>query len=125
MTLEQQVDYMLADCFLAAGQGVGHRALLGFDAITWWRDRYREKFGRAIAAPENCWNEDRERLLGVSRFLGARAVDHAGVTCRIDCSSAARASDDIEAGCKLRAQPQPVPLRPNSPARVPIWRPER
>jgi hypothetical protein len=107
MTSERQVDYMLADCFFAAGQAVASRAQIAPDAIAWWRDRYHPGFTRAIELSHAAWDDDRERLLGVSRFLGHRAVDHAGDTAVIDRASAVAAALEIEAGCRLRARERP------------------
>ncbi len=101
-TPEREVDCILNDCFLAVGGAVGDRKLLTYDAISWWRDRYRGRFSKAITLLRNSWIDDRDRLLGVSRFLGERAVSHAGENPSIDCDSAMKASDEIEAGCQMR-----------------------
>ena len=104
MTPEQQVNYMLADCFLAAGQGVGSAIHLEHEALAWWRDRYRVRFLRALTIAGNVWEDDRDRLLGVSRFVGFRAAELSGERASIDRDCAIRASEQVEAGCQIRAR---------------------
>jgi hypothetical protein len=102
MMPEQEVEYILDDCFLAVGGAIGDRKQLDPAAIVWWRDRYRDRFLHAITGSMNSWVEDRVRVLAVSRFLGTRAVAHAGDRPVIDRECAIRASAEIEAGCDMR-----------------------
>lgn len=99
----EEVDYILHDCFLAAGQAIGTAKSLDSAAIVWWRTRYRSLFLRAMLDGGNAWSSDRCRVTAVSRFLGLRALHHAGDSCTIDLRSAMRASADVEAGCQMRA----------------------
>ena len=105
MTPEQEVEYILDDCFFAVGQAVGMRKHLDFDAIVWWRDRYRRKFLQAMTQHGNAWTDDRRRVLAVGRFLGQRALHHSGDRPVIDVRCAAQASDDVETGCRMTAEP--------------------
>jgi hypothetical protein len=99
---QQEVDYILADCFFAAGQAVGAAKPLDHDAVQWWRVRYRDAFLRALIDSGNSWAEDRERVMAVGRYLGSRALHHAGDRPSIDVESARKASAEIEAGCRMR-----------------------
>ncbi len=96
-----EVDYILDDCFLAVGQAVGRQKQLDHDVLVWWRGRYREAFLRAITVSGNSWEDDRDRLRTVGRYLGERAVHHAGEKTSVDLESAARASAEVEAGCRM------------------------
>ena len=98
-----EVDYILADCFLAVGQAVGTDKTIDFAAVTWWRDRYRRAFYHAMTTKSASWSTDRERVTAVGRHLGQRVVEHAGTASVIDMSAAARASSEVERGCQLRA----------------------
>lgn len=104
MTAEQQADYILNDCLLAAGQAAGCHKPLDHEAIVVWRDRFRGKFFRAIAILGNSWDADRDRLLAVSRYLGHRASLHAIDKPSIDAECAQQASTEIEAGCTMNAR---------------------
>ena len=44
------VDYILAECFLAVGQAVGPVKTVDFDAVIWWHRRYRRAFLHAMTA---------------------------------------------------------------------------
>ena len=103
MTAEQEVEYILHDCFFAVGQMVGTRKQLEFDAIVWWRDRYRVKFLRAMNELGNSWTRDRRRVVAVGRFLGECVLSHAADRMSIDVRCAALASADVEAGCQMNA----------------------
>jgi len=103
MQLEHNVEDILADCFFAAGQSVGTAKPLDHDAVQWWRARYREAFTRALHSG-NSWTEDRARVMAVGRYLGARALHHAGSRPSIDLESARKASAEIEAGCQMRRE---------------------
>jgi hypothetical protein len=108
MQAERAVDYILADCFFAVGLAVGTVKVLDFDAVVWWRTRYREAFLRALIDSGNSWAEDRERVMLVGRYLGSRALHHAGGRPSIDVESAMKASAEIEAGCHMRRLQQPL-----------------
>ncbi len=101
MTTDQQVDYILPDCFFAVGQAVGTRKQIDYDAIAWLRQHYHEKFVTAIDVSHNSWDDDRDRVMAVSRWLGQRAMAYAGSCVSIDASSAAKAAAEIEAGCAM------------------------
>jgi hypothetical protein len=103
MNREQDVDCILHDCFLAVGQAVGTKKGLDFDAVVWWRTRYRRAFLAAMSVNGNAWTQDRGRVTAVGRFLGERAVHHAGDRQTIDIRSAALASRDVEGGCQMHA----------------------
>lgn len=103
MTPLQEVDYILNDCFLAVGQAVGTRKHLSFDAVVWWRTRYRAAFLRAMTLGGTSWAGDRTRVTAVGRYLGQRAVHHAGEIPVIDTRSAACASADVERECRMNA----------------------
>jgi len=103
MTPTQEVDYILNDCFFAAGQAVGTRKHLELDAIVWWRTRYRAAFLRAMTANGNSWVRDRDRVTAVGRFLGQRALHYAGDQPAIDVNCARQASLEVDAGCRLGA----------------------
>lgn len=106
MTSVQNLDYMLTDCFVAIGQGIGNRKRIDYDAIVWLRDRYREKFLHAIVVLGNSWDDDRERVMAVGRWFGQRAVSHAGDRPSIDTLVAQKAAAEIEAGCAMSARRQ-------------------
>jgi len=101
MVSSNDVDVMLNECFLALGRGVGGEKTIDYDAITWWRSRYRIKFVHALQVSGNSWIEDRSRVLAVSRWLGQRARIHSGEQTRIDAAAAARASAEVEGGCAM------------------------
>ena len=101
MRPEQQVHYILDECFLAVGQALGTRKRVDYDAIEWWRSRYHDKFLDALTVSGNSWDGDRDRVMAVSRWLGHRAMFHAGDRRSIDSASAAKAAAEIESGCRL------------------------
>jgi hypothetical protein len=103
MTPAQEVDYILNDCFFAVGQAIGTQKSLDFDAIRWWRTRYRAFFLHAMTANGTSWASDRQRVTAVGRFLGQRALHHARDRASIDVESAALASQDVETGCRMNA----------------------
>ena len=88
------VDYILADCFLAVGQAVGPNKTLDFDTVIWWHRRYRRAFQHAMTTRGTSWSTDRRRVTAVGRYLGQRVVDHAGAQTSIDRAAAARASTE-------------------------------
>jgi hypothetical protein len=103
MTPAQEVDYILNDCFFAVGQSVGTLKSLDFDVIPWWRARYRAFFLQAMTTTGTSWVKDRDRVMAVGRFLGQRAVHHAGDRPSIDLRCAALASTEVETGCRMNA----------------------
>jgi len=116
MTPAEEVDYVLNDCFFAVGQAVGTAKSLDFDAIQWWRGRYRAFFLHAMTANGNSWSRDRHRVTAVGRFLGQRALHYAGDQPSIDVRCASLASRDVEAGCRMNAEregvePERLPAR--------------
>lgn len=98
-----ELDYVLADCFLAVGQAVGMDKTIDFAAVTWWHDRYRRAFHHAMTTQGVSWSADRDRVTAVGRYLGQRVVEHAGTDSLIETSAAARASNEVERGCQLSA----------------------
>jgi hypothetical protein len=113
MAPAQEVDYVLNDCFFAVGQAVGTQKFLEFDVIPWWRARYRAFFLHAMSVNGNSWLRDRHRVTAVGRFLGQRALHHAGEQCSIDLRAAALASNDVETGCRMNAEREgALPPRP-------------
>jgi len=104
MDHNQEVDYIVSDCFFAVGQAIGTSKRLEPEAARWWRDRYRRQFLVATATRGNSWAADRERLARVGRFLGERALHYAGSHETIDLPSAIKASAEIEAGCRMNAR---------------------
>lgn len=112
MTPAQEVDYILNDCFFAVGQAVGTCKALEMSAVRWWRTRYREAFLHVMTVNGNSWVRDRNRVTAVGRFLGQRALHHAGDRPCIDARAAELASRDVEAGCHMNAVREGV--RPDS-----------
>lgn len=100
---EGQVDFILNDCFLAIGEAVSAQKQMDYEAVVWWRDRYRAKFLQTLRDCSCAWPDDRRRLMAVSRYLGLMAVHHAGDAPQIDLASARRASSDVETGCRMQA----------------------
>lgn len=103
MTPVQEIDYILDDCFLALGQAIGTQKTLDFEALQWWRARYRGFFLHAMTALGNSWARDRNRVTAVGRFLGQRALHHAADRPSIDVRCASLASTDVETGCHMNA----------------------
>ena len=103
MAQAADLDYVLADCFLAVGQAVGTGRSVDFDTVTWWHRRYRQAFHDAMTVRGASWAADRQRVTAVGRYLGQRAVEHAGGCSRIDRAAAARASAEVERGCRMNA----------------------
>lgn len=95
--------YILSDCFLAVGQAVGPEKTVDFDAVTWWHRRYRRAFQHAMTTMGTSWVADRRRVTAVGRYLGQRVVHHASCRATIDRTAAARASAEIEDGCRMNA----------------------
>ncbi len=101
---EAAVSYILDDCFFAVGQVVGTRKVLEYDAVLWWRDHYRAKFLRAMAAFGNRWETDRDRVTGAALLFGERAVGYAGDSPTIDKAAFQRAAADVERFCQLHSK---------------------
>lgn len=97
------LDYILADCFLAVGQAVGPNKTVDLDAVVWWHRRYWRAFQHAMTTQGTSWSTDRDRVTAVGRYLGQRAVDYAGAQANIDQLVAARASAEVEQGCRMNA----------------------
>ena len=98
-----EVDYILADCFLAVGQAVGPDKAVDFDTVIWWHRRYRRTFNHAMTTRGTSWAVDRGRVTAVGRYLGQRVVEYTGRHATIDLTVAARASDAVEQGCQMNA----------------------
>ena len=98
-----EVDYILAECFLAVGQAVGTEKTVDFDAVTWWHRRYRRAFQHAMTTAGTSWAADRRRVTAVGRYLGQRVVEDARGRATIDRTAAERASTEVERGCQMNA----------------------
>ena len=98
-----QIDTIVNDCLLAAGQGIGTEKSVDFAVITWWRDRYRRFFLHAITELGNSYDADRARVTAVGRYLGQRALFHAASSPSIDLRAAELASREVETGCRMNA----------------------
>lgn len=99
-----QIDAMVNDVLLAAGQGIGHDKPIDFDVVVWWRARYKAFFQHAITELGNSWEADRHRVTAVGRYLGQRAAHHAAASSSVDLRAAAQASHDVETGCRMNAE---------------------
>ncbi len=108
MAEAEELDYILSDCFLAVGQAVGTAKTVDFDVVIWWHRRYRRAFHHAMTTESASWAIDRGRVTAVGRYLGQRAVKHAGTGGAIERPAAMRASDEIERGCQLKATREAV-----------------
>ena len=98
-----QIDAIVNDCLLAAGQGIGTEKSVDFAVVAWWRTRYRRFFLHAMTAHGNSWTADRHRVTAVGRYLGQRALHHAAQSPSIDLHAAELASHDVETGCQMNA----------------------
>lgn len=103
MSPAQEVDYILHDCLFAVGQTVGTEKRMDYDAVVWLRGRYRDRFLRAMEQNGNSWALDRNRVTAVGRYLGQRALHHAGERDAIDVACIAKASAEIEDACRMNA----------------------
>ncbi len=110
----EHIDAILNDCLLAAGQGIGTEKSVDFEAVQWWRSRYRRFFLHAITAQGNDYAADRRRVTAVGRYLGQRALHHASASPSIDLRAAELASHDVETGCQMNARREG--LSPAAPA---------
>jgi hypothetical protein len=102
--LERQVEYIVDDCFFTVGQVIGMRTTVGYEAVIWWRDHYREKFLAAMMAFGNRWMEDRSNVTSVAIMLAERAVRYSEGKPSIDAEAARRAAADVERHCELHAR---------------------
>ena len=106
------LDYILADCFLAVGQAVGPEKTVDFDTVIWLHRRYRRAFHYAMTTNGTSWSADRHRVTAVGRYLGQRVVEHSGRQTNIDRVAAARASAEVERGCQMNATREALLPRP-------------
>ena len=103
MAQDSDLDYILADCFLAVGQAVGPDKTVDFDTVAWWHARYRHAFRHAITTRGTSWAADRHRVTAVGRYLGQRVAELTGPRALIVLETAARASAEVERGCQMHA----------------------
>lgn len=101
--LEEAVEYVLSDCFLAVGQSIGMRTTVDYDAIVWWHDHFRTKFLAAMCRHGDRWLQDREAVIGVGWMLAQRAVRHAAGRDSSHVEAARRAAADVQRYCALRS----------------------
>jgi hypothetical protein len=102
LELERAVEYVLDDCFFAVGQIVGMRTTVDYEAVAWWRDRFRAKFLAAMRRHGNRWLQDRHNVTTVGWMLAERAVRYAG-SGSIGVEAARKAGADVERYCTLHA----------------------
>lgn len=103
-TLEEEVEYVLGDCFFAVGQTVGMRTTVDYDAVVWWHDHFRTKFLAAMRRHGNRWLQDRHNVTAVGWMLAERAVRHASGRDSIDVKAARRAAADVQRYCEARSK---------------------
>ncbi len=103
LALERVVDAIVDDCCFAVGQGVGLRATLDFDAITYLCEHFRPKFLMAMRHFGNRWLEDRQTVTAVAMMLGERAVRYANGAATIGLDDVRRAAADVERYCQLHS----------------------
>lgn len=113
---DPELDLILNDCLLAAGQGIGTDKPVDFAVVGWWRARYRRFFQHAIEVKGNSWAADRRRVTAVGRYLGQRALHHAGSSPSVDLRAAELASRDVETGCQMNAVREAGLVASTSPA---------
>jgi len=102
--LEEAVEYVLSDCFLAVGQSIGMQATVDYDAIVWWHDHFRTKFLAAMRRHGDRWLLDREGVTAVGWMLAQRAVRHAAGRDSIHIEAARQAAADVQRYCALRSE---------------------
>lgn len=112
----EHIDAILNDCLLAAGQGIGTEKSVDFDAVVWWRSRYRRFFLHALTDLGNDYAADRRRVTAVGRYLGQRALHYASASPSVDLRAAELASHDVETGCQMNATREGLTPTPSSPA---------
>ena len=101
--IDEAVDYIVDECFLAVGQAVGDRKALDAGAVIWWRDHYRARFLATMQRFGNRWQADQKNVKAVARMLAERAVEYAAASPSIDERSARKATADVERYCSLHA----------------------
>jgi hypothetical protein len=102
--LNQEVEYVVDECFFTVGQVVGMRTTIDHDVVRWWREHYRARFLAAMQAFGNRWLQDRANVTSVAIMLAERAVRYSEGRPSIDCDSAQRAAEDVERYCTLQAR---------------------
>jgi hypothetical protein len=104
--LEQEVEYVVDECFFTVGQVVGMRTTIDYEVVRWWREHYRARFLAAMKAFGNRWLQDRANVTSVAIMLAERAVRYSEGRPSIDCDAAQRAAEDVERYCTLQARRQ-------------------
>ena len=102
--LEEAVEYVLSDCFLAVGQSIGMRTTVDYDAIVWCHNHFRTKFLAAVRRHGGRWLHDRETVTAVGWMLAQRALRHAAGRESIDVDAARRAAADVQRYCEVRSE---------------------
>ena len=102
--LEEAVEDVLSDCFLAVGQSIGMRTTVDYDAIVWCHDHFRTKFLAAMRRHGDRWLHDRETVTAVGWILAQRALRHAAGRHSIDVDAARRAAADVQRYCEVRSE---------------------
>jgi hypothetical protein len=102
--LDQEVEYVVDECFFTVGQVVGMRTTIDYDVVRWWREHYRARFLAAMKAFGNRWLQDRSNVTSVAIMLAERAVRYSEGRPSIDCEAAQRATKDVERYCTLQAR---------------------
>ncbi len=79
MSPQEEVEYILTECFIALGQKIGDRQVSPA-AAAFWRERYRERFLMTLDRERpRVWNEDRLNVLAKARSLGQKAAEFAAL----------------------------------------------
>jgi hypothetical protein len=102
--LDQEVEYVVDECFFTVGQVVGMRTTIDYGVVRWWREHYRARFLAAMKAFGNRWLQDRDNVTSVAIMLAERAVRYSEGRPSIDCDAAQRAAKDVERYCTLQAR---------------------
>jgi hypothetical protein len=102
--LDQEVEYVVDECFFTVGQVVGMRATIDYDVVRWWREHFRARFLAAMKVFGNRWLQDRANVTSVAVMLAERAVRYSEGRPSIDCHAAQRAAEDVERYCALQAR---------------------
>jgi hypothetical protein len=102
--LDQEVEYVVDECFFTVGQVVGMRTTIDYDVVRWWREHYRARFLAAMKVFGNRWLQDRANVTSVAIMLAERAVRYSEGRPSIDCEAAQRAAEDVERYCTLQAR---------------------
>jgi len=120
LEFERAVEYVLDDCFFSVGQVVGMRTTVDYEAIEWWRDRFRAKFLAAMHRQGNRWLQARQNVTTVGWMLAERAVRYAG-SGSIGVDAAQRAAADVERYCARHAKRSASALSQSSEGAVPVF----